>query len=258
MTLRLNDIFRLPEAALAGDKRIPKTMLVSQAMLTKHEQKVLDKVRRLEHFATVQKSTTRIPPRVDDEYDIQGIIVLRCEMAGDSEAYAEVGRLLHKCFPNPTVIVFDGGGSMCVSVAVTRKSLAEKGATVIEEVQSSGRFVFGEPGYGVFLQSLEFSRLEQFDLLTYLQAISWNVRMSRTIPVMGFFPRCRQTDREKLAGLMAKSDALAHELKELEEARRDKDVSLNEKAKLRMRGKEIQKERDKVAEEIKEMCDGRD
>lgn len=57
-----NGILHLPDAALAGDRRIPKTVLVKQAMLTKIEQKRLDKVARLEHFATVQKSTTRIPP----------------------------------------------------------------------------------------------------------------------------------------------------------------------------------------------------
>lgn len=49
-----NGILRLPEAALAGCRRIPKTVLVKQAMLTKTEQKRLDKVARLEHFATVR------------------------------------------------------------------------------------------------------------------------------------------------------------------------------------------------------------
>lgn len=48
-----NGILRLPDAALAGCRRIPKTVLVKQAMLTKTEQKRLDKVARLEHFATV-------------------------------------------------------------------------------------------------------------------------------------------------------------------------------------------------------------
>ena len=65
-----NGILRLPDAALAGDRRIPKTVLVKQAMLTKTEQKRLDKVARLEHFATVQKSTTRIPPYGDDRRNV--------------------------------------------------------------------------------------------------------------------------------------------------------------------------------------------
>lgn len=48
-----NGVLRLPDAALAGDRRIPKTVLAKQAMLTKTEQRRLDKVARLEHFATV-------------------------------------------------------------------------------------------------------------------------------------------------------------------------------------------------------------
>ena len=99
-----NGILRLPEAALAGCRRIPKTVLVKQAMLTKTEQKRLDKVARLEHFATVQKSTTRIPPYEDDERNVQSVVFLRCEMTAGTMAVAEVAELVHKCFPNPTAL----------------------------------------------------------------------------------------------------------------------------------------------------------
>lgn len=99
-----NGILHLPDAALAGCRRIPKTVLVKQAMLTKTEQRRLDKVARLEHFATVQKSTTRIPPYEDDERNVQSVVFLRCEMAAGTMAVAEVAELVHKCFPNPTVL----------------------------------------------------------------------------------------------------------------------------------------------------------
>ena len=71
-----SNILCLPDMALAGSRRIPKTTLVKQAMLTKTEQKRLDKVARLEHFATVQKSTTRIPPYEDGERNVQSIVFL--------------------------------------------------------------------------------------------------------------------------------------------------------------------------------------
>lgn len=58
-----NGILRLPEAALAGCRRIPKTVLVKQAMLTKTEQKRLDKVARLEHFAHGPRSPRRASRR---------------------------------------------------------------------------------------------------------------------------------------------------------------------------------------------------
>ena len=106
-----NGILRLPEVALAGCRRIPKTVLAKQAMLTRTEQKRLDKVARLEHFATVQKSTTRIPPYEDDERNVQSIVFLRCEMAAGSMAVSEMAELVHKCFPNPTVLLIEAGSS---------------------------------------------------------------------------------------------------------------------------------------------------
>ncbi len=256
MSIRMNDIFKLPEKTLAGDRRIPKTKLVEQAALTKHEQKVLDKVKRLEHCATVQKSTTKMLPRVDDEHDIQGIIFLRCEMAGTSEAYAEVGRLLHKCFPNPTVILFDGGASCCMSASVTRKSYAERGATVIELIESSGAFGRDDRGYAGFLDALAFAKLSQEDLLRYLEAIVWNIRLSRTVPALGFFPSCPEVSRQRLIEAVGRHDSLRVSIKDIEEKRREKDISLNDAAKLRMELKKIKKECDSVAQEIKEICNG--
>ena len=258
MSFLLNDIFKLPEAALAGNKRVPKTMLVSQAMLTKHEQKTLDKVRRLEHFATVQKSTTRILLRVDDDYDIQGIIFLHCEMAGGSEAYADVGRLLHKCFPNPTVIVFDGANHMCISASIVRKSLAEKGTTVIEDIQSTGLFHASDETYAPFLEALAFDNLDQADLLSYQRSLAWNIQLSRNITTLGFFPKCNDCDRSRLAELIAEKDRLNNEAMEVSHASRDKDASLNDKAKLRMRRKEINRKSAKIIQQIKELCCGRD
>lgn len=256
MSMRMNDIFKLPEKALAGDRRIPKTKLIEQATLTKHEQKVLDKVKRLEHFATVQKSTTRMLPTVDEERDIQGVIFLRCEMAGSSEAYAEVGRLLHKCFPNPTVILFDGGSSCCVSVSITRRSHAERGGTVIEAIESSGSFEKASIAYADFLGSLSFDMLSQEDQFRYLESMAWSVRLSRTIPALGFYPSCPVGSRQRLVEAIGKYEALNSSVREIEEKRRDKEISLNDAAKLRMELKKAKKECDSVAQEIKEICNG--
>lgn len=248
-----NDIFELPEVALAGERRLPKATLARQALLTKTEQKVLDRVARLSHFATVQRSTCRVLPTVDDERDIQGIIFLRCEMAG-SAAYAEVARLLHKCFPNPTVILFGEADKACISVSVTRKSMAEQGATVVDRVESTGAVDLTVPALAPLCDALAFRNLPQADLLSYLEGIAWNVRLSRAVPSLGFFPSCDARDRDTLEGLIARRDALDAELAEVNRQRQDRDLSLNETAKLRMRGKKLEQELGRVAESIKEIC----
>ena len=251
-----NGILRLPDAALAGCRRIPKTVLAKQAMLTKTEQKRLDKVARLEHFATVQKSTTRIPPYEDDERNVQSIVFLRCEMASGSMAVSEVAELAHKCFPNPTVLLIEAGGRACVSVALTRKSQTEQGATVVDRIESTGAFDPDRPEYADFLGALAFDQLSQGDLWEYLLDLSRAVTLSRAIGDLGFYPRCLAQDWEKLIALTARYDELGASVKRLKEQRRSKDITLNESAKLRMEMKEEERRLKAIANEIKEICNG--
>ena len=251
-----NDILRLPDAALAGDRRVPKAVLVRQALLTKTEQKVLGRASAVTHFATVQRSTTRIPPAVDAEHDIQSVVFLRCEMAGSSTAYSDVARLLHKCFPNPTVILFGGYGEACVSVAVTRRSLAEQGAMVIDEVQGTGGVDIDDEALAPFAAAVAFDNLPQDDLLSYLRGMAWAVRLSRAVPSLGFYPACAERDRERLEALIAERDNAAAKVADLKLRRRDRDLTLNESAKLRIELKGREKELEKAVNGIKEICNG--
>lgn len=255
-TFNWNDVLQLPGSALAGDRRIPKTVLTRQALLTKTEQKILDKTRKLTHFATIQKSTTRIPPHVDESYDIQSILILHCEMA-ESAAYSEVARLLHKCFPNPTVILIDGSKEACISVATTRKSLAEKGAIVVEAVEFTGGFSLADKAYKPFLNSLAFSQLSQQDLLAYLNDLTWNVRLSHGIPAVGFYPRCPEYERGALSKLIEQYDDIASELASIVQQRRNlRDLTFNESAHLRIRMRGLEQDQESIRNKIKEVCNG--
>ena len=256
MSARWEDIFQLPDAALAGYKRMPKTLLVRQAALTKHEQKTLDKMRRLEHFATASKATTRMLPRMDDEYNIQSVIFLRCEMAAASQAVAEVARLIHKCFPNPTVLMQDVGDKTCLSVAITRKSHAEREATVIETVESTGLFDGKAPEWQPFLDALAYARLPQGDLYEYLRAMAWNVVLARAIEALGFYPQVDAGKREQILALISGYDKAHGEVRRLYDERRKPDVSLNESAKLRMRIRKAEQQRSAILNKIKELCHG--
>lgn len=256
MRTRWNDIFQLPDAALAGDKRVPKTMLVQQAALTKHEQKTLDKMRRLEHFATATKATTRMLPRVDEERDIQSVIFLCCEMAGTSQAVAEVAHLVHKCFPNPTVIMQDVGGKVCVSVSLTRKSHSERGATVMETVESTGLFDPRAPEWLPFLDAIAYSRLPQGDLYEYLRAMAGDVMLSRAIDALGFYPQAHTEDQERILVLVNRYDVVRSEVRQLYEQRSGPDVTLNDSAKLRMRIRKAENQQNAILNEIKELCNG--
>lgn len=258
MNMEWNGVFELPAKALAGDRRVPKTMVARQAELTKREQKVFDKVKRVSHFATVQKSTTRILPFVDDDHDVESIVFLVCEMLGKSVAFSEVAGLLHRCFPNPTILLMEGFGAICVSAALTRKSLAEKGAIVVEEQRSTGALDPDDPQTLDMLFTLAFERLPQEDLLTYLQELMWRIRLVRASQTLGFYPDCDARNKERLLQLLAEVERLSKESMELARARRDRELSLNEQMKLRIRLKNVENKRDHAVAEIKELCSGRD
>jgi hypothetical protein len=254
MSARWEDILRLPGAAYAGGRRVPKTALTSRAMLTKHEQRTLDKMSRLEHFATVAKGTAQVLPRVNEEYDIQSVIFLRCEMKGDSQAVAEVARLLHGCFPNPTVILQEAGDGIAVSAALTRRSHAERGATVVCDVESTGLFEPDDERYAPFLDSLAFDRLPQDDLLSYAKAISSCVRLSQAIDALGFYPTCAPGDRDRLLSLVADYERQQAEVDTLAKQRSARDVSPNESARIRMRVRTVKKRLNATVEEIRGIC----
>lgn len=258
MSMEWNGTFKLPTAALAGDKRIPKTVVTRQAELTKREQKTLDKVKRLSHFATVQKSTTRILPFKDDEHDVESIVFLLCEMSGKSSAFSEVAGLLHRCLPNPTVLLMEGSGVICISAALTRKSLSEKGATVVEEQRSTGALDLDDPQAQDMLKCLAFEALPQENLLAYLREMMWRIRLVRASQTLGFYPECDEKEKGSLFRLLVDVERLGREVSELAQARRDRKLSLNEQMKLRVRLKEVEGKRDHAVAEIKELCGGRD
>lgn len=249
-----NDALCLPDAALAGERRIPKTVLTRQAGLTKTEQKALGRVAALTHFATVQKSTTRIPPTQDEDHDIQSVVFLHCELAGNA-AYAEVAALLHKCFPNPTVILFGGEGQACISVALTRRSLSEQGATVVDRTESTGAFDPCDEKYGGFLKAISFDTLPQGDLLSYLEGLVAAVTLSRATGPLGFYPICAPQDCERLLSLIGEKDALDNTIADLRRQRRDKDISLNDSAYLRMDIKRLERDAAELSDRIKAICD---
>lgn len=169
MAIAWNDILKLPDGALAGERRIPKTQLAEQAKLAKAPAasiKLLDKLRDVRFFASLNKSNSRILPVKDDTYDIESVIFLTCGLSSATRI-AEALRMVHSCFPNPTVILAEGFANpgIAVSAALRRKNLAERGAFVTEKIYSSGLFKTENPEYVPYLERLSFATLPQTMLM---------------------------------------------------------------------------------------------
>lgn len=254
MNVAWNDIFKLPEAALEGARRVPKAALVRAGQLTRKQERSLSKVRAVEHVATVQRSTVRIAPHVDDEHDIRAVIFLRIELDGASAAYAEIAGIIHPCFPNPTALLIEHGDEVCISVAVTRMSLAEHGATVVEDMECTGGFDVRDSRYAPFLNALAMDNLPQDDLYTYVCGLLWNAKLARAMPQLGFFPQCVSGREGNLAVLADKAIQLTAERDALAARRRNSELTLNETAKLRMKQRDVERKLDDVIGQVRAIC----
>lgn len=248
-----NSILKLPPATLASDRAIPKTQLVAQGGLTKTEEKKLKDIDALTFYASLSKANTYMLPVKDNEHDIEAIIVLRCVLRTTASPI-ELGDVLHKIFPNPTMILFEApDGRAGISVAIKRKSLAEYGAVVVESIQNTGFIEPAEAAYIPFLEDLSYNALPQEDLLTFINALATRCMLARTIRTLGFYPKCNEAQAETLVGQVKKLQSLQSEVNDLQKARRDKDITFAESTKIRLELNKKKQQRDQVAEEIRNL-----
>ena len=158
--------------------------------------------------------------------------------------------------PEPNGASIEAGGCACVSVALTRRSQAEQGATVVDRIEATGAFDPDRPEYADFLGALALGGSRRAIFWEYLLDLSRAVKLSRAIGGLGFYPSCPAKDQEKLIVLTSRYDELGASVKRLKEQRRSKDITLNDSAKLRMKMKEEERRLRAVADEIKEICNG--
>lgn len=247
----------LPGATLAGGKTIPKTVLTSQGGLTKAEEKLLKQYSRLTHVATIQRATARIAPVSDDEHEIGSVIYLSCELVR-SGGFGELAAVLHKVFPNPVVLLFEEpGGKVGVSVSLKRKSLAEKGAVVVERTETARLFDPTEQTYADYLADIRHNALSQSDLLAYVNALCDRTAKAAAIGSIGEYPRCKDADTPQLMALLSRLRDARSGINVLRSRYRDKETTLAESSRLRMELKKAERVCDGIASEIKELCHGR-
>ena len=246
----------LPSAALAGGKAIPKTVLTAQGGLTKAEEKLLKQYSHLTHVATIQRATARIAPVSDAEHEIGSVIYLRCELVR-AGGFGELASVLHKVFPNPVVLLFEEpGGKVGVSVSVKRKSLAEKGAVVVERTETARLFDPTDASYADYLADIRHNSLPQSNLLAYATALCDRTAKAAAIGTIGEYPHCKDADTKQLMALLSRLRDTQAEINVLRSQYRDKEATIAESSRLRMSLKRKERERDAVANEIKELCHG--
>lgn len=152
----------------------------------------------------------------------------------------------------------EGSSGITISAALTRKSLAEKGAMVVEEHHHTGALDPESANTWNMLEAFAFERLPQDNLLAYLCEAMWRIRLVKASGTLGFFPECGRRDRERLVELLTETELLSREAAGLALERRDRDLSLNEQMKLRVWLRGMEEQRGLLVAKVQELCGGRD
>lgn len=258
MSVEWNRWLKLPEGALAGNKRVPKTQIIAQAHLTSAQQSLLDKLAPVALFASLTRSNSYIPAVRDEDYDIGSVLFLACSL-NSSRGAAEAARMLHGCFPNPTVLLLEAHerNVVAISAALRRKSLSEHGAFVTERVTGSGAFDCTDEACRPFLDAIALPHLPQTSLLDYVRGLGRCCQLAASVRTLGFYPSCRPADADALSEAVAELQVSQRELAELQEQRKVKGTTLAESTKLRVRMRDVQKEIDSQIAGIEKLCGSR-
>lgn len=252
-----NQCLRLPEATLQGGKRIPKTVLASHADLSRKELRLLDNLRELRSHAVLGRSNTGIPPRVDAAHDVRAVLYLDC-LLGSWNRAGELAAVLHRAFPNPTVLlmrtmdVLDG---RMISVAAKRKSLAETGAVVVEETETTTPLQPLDGDAPAFWEAFAYGRLPQADLLDYVHGMQDVILFHNLRPRLGFMPRPGLIHRSEIRRELVRLKQVDAEIRGLDARRRSKDTTIGASADLRVLLSGKKEEAQIIVDHIKELCD---
>jgi len=247
-------VLSLPRTALpSGRTTVYKTDVARNGSLTRREEKLLSSVSSIDFFAAVSRESAKVPAVVDGDHDIRSVVFVRV-LVRPSASLVELAPAIHKAFPNPTVILFECGKRIGLSAAVRRLSLSEKGAVAIEEIQVSPLFGPGDSRYAGFLEALSFRLLPQDDQLSFIRGIASDIRLSRAVGKLGYFPSCPPKERESFWELMGSYEKSASKVEALEARRRDKDISFGESASLRVTIEQEKVIRDEAARRIGDLC----
>ena len=248
---------RLPDEALLGDRRLAKTDLVRLGGLGRSDERALVRVGAVRQLAAVQRSTCRIPPVRTGEHDVRAVVYLEVELRAGAAA-PDVAAILHKALPNPTAVLMEAAdGRIGVGAAVKRLSLAERGATVVEEAAWSGLFEPGDARYAGLLAAIAHPVLDQADLLAYARSLVARVGLARAVPTLGHYPTCAPGREAALAAAVGELADVQSHIDALDARRKGKDTPLSESARLRVELRGLAEERDRLAARIEGLCDER-
>lgn len=168
----------LPQEALV-DIRLTKKQLLAQGAPTAAEKRQVKEGLETAHWvASLKPQTVGLAGFADEETDYGELAVVALETKGAADG-DRLERLVHRTIPYPVLLIVECDGELAVSVALKRRSLAERDRFVLagdgEVMSVAWEEPASDPVWHDFLKELAITRGHTKDLravyLSWLNAI---------------------------------------------------------------------------------------
>lgn len=231
----------IPPGALV-EKRIPKTLLVQNGTPTAADRRrVQDGIDELTWVAALKPSTVGVQAFSDDVRAYTEIHVLTAALREKARS-PRIVELIHRAIPYPVALWIQQAARIDLSLAHKRRSLAESGAFVTEDVYRTMPFDLSAPTEPetAFLDSLAISSQPGANLLELYNG--WLDRMTalETATRTGSFaprPQHPAAEADRLA--LKELAAIDHELASLRaQAKKERQMSRRVELNLEIKRKE--------------------
>ncbi len=169
--MKSEDVVRalgLPPAAFIN-QRIPKKMLIENAVTTAAEKKLINQhVDELRWTAVIKPASLGIPAFSDErsEYLEVAVLELRCR---EGCSPLRIATLIHRAIPYPLMLIQENVGSATISLTHLRRSQSAAGETVLDGDLYGAELRPDKGSTGRFLESLEVTKQPQGNLKDFYQ-----------------------------------------------------------------------------------------
>jgi len=240
--MKSEDVVRalgLPPAAFIN-QRIPKKMLIENAVTTAAEKKLINQhIDELKWTAVIKPASVGIPAFNDERREYLEVAVLELSYRAGCTS-ARIATLIHRAIPYPLMLIQEDVGSATISLTHLRRSQSAAGETVLDGDLYSAELRPDKDATCRFLESLGVTKQPQGNLRDFYQGWVLKVEAYAASHITGqFVAEIGQDAALQRRTALAEHERLTKEISSLR-AKASKERQVSRRVEFNMKLKELE------------------
>ncbi len=157
----------LPPAAVVSVKITKKQLLAQKSPTAADKRQIRDGIESVRWIGSLKPQTVGIPEFTDDEAEYLELAVIQAELKPSADS-ARISRTLHRAVPYPVLLITETDDALVISVALKRRSRAQRDSFVLEGdgevISADWSQPIEDPLWERFLEALALSKLPRTNL----------------------------------------------------------------------------------------------